>query len=1157
MATKQQKKRVRKKKSNFTKATSGSGIKSVESYFEKMSPKEVYDNYSKVRNNLNFRHVVELSKARKTSDFYSHSVSVSNSDSVFSWLLALLNSKKKEVKYFLNKDKELTSQILRSNWSQAIVLIDEVSEELGTSLAFEKLRVALYDELNEPVDDIIDGFDNVIVKHILERAIDCSKDNELFEFEVDRTKKEIKKSSYDWKLKSLLLYHLYPYENEADIDYEGVIFYERESSLIDIVLMFDSMLCQAFNRMYDANTPEFKHEIHKFISRLSPDYPSPYVINLKRVLQQNVDIELYSTDYNIDLLDLFYEGKFDKLLRIVNDTDLYTAPFYMFEVIVRAGALAGGGRLDGLLCIIAEKMEDVINRSSKYSSSRSWLESLSYKYRSIKWFQDLGFFLSKEGSFSKAREREHSLKRILLGVEEELPEKASLYFKEDKEKYFSSIRQLYRTSSSLAYFELLESSGKRKISTNKIKGFSKGYSEGLGNLSVGNKKTAMAIFKELAVTSEGYRSLESEWCLIKILLEMKSYEKAVAVFLKRFFINRDSASYFDLSFIIDSIGDSYKHSSNIDFPIILSIYSEVIDAEYDAQLSYSFELFLEYNNHCSPVNLFNSEDIYGKEKLHYFLEFVSSRDVLTSYIEFDSTAQVDACRVKICRYLIDRGVKSIPLSAESKELEQKKLLRRVRDQVNSSRIYVDTGVFLGRESTQFRSLFSRYSDVLKEGTGRNENEDAFEEAYEICILLESQGRADRWANFAKAGLINKKLPQRLTLFLSLLTLFREFYVNGDKGLNNYLSTRIRHGVLPTALREPFVNEGLYISSEKEFLLLEDNDPIQRQLKDFSFELKGDVFNIIKDFSVGYENIIDLINNEYLQVDTLSVQNYTMATKKSKRLFNYYFTDIETYAVDRELSISPTYEEAVKVIVGWLKRRTETNLTKVKTAIRDEVATTVQPMIDELKTNLRGVENSHAIYDLCNAVERARGELDKKIEEIIYWFNFNELESEIECGLKDAISIAKNSLGVSATVDFHGLEVLVNSRNIASYVDIFSILFENALSKSGLPKNQISLSVNLCSIDNDMIELTVSNYCSDLVLSDIDVSFYKEAYGDEDLAREVVQSEGGTGFFKIWKLIEKDLGIRHSFDVGISGKRFFVKIALGKTEGMKWNESSFS
>lgn len=1157
MATKQQQKKIRKKKSNFTRVTAGRGVKSVQSYFEKMSPKEVYDNFDKVHHNLDFRHVVGLSKARKKSDFYSKSIDVNNANSSFSWLIALLNKKKDEVRYFLDKDKELTSEILKSNWSQAIVVIDEVSKKLGTSLAFEKLRIAVFDELNEPVDDIVSEFNNGLVKLVLKKAIVCSKDNELFEFEVKRTKQEIMKSSYDWKLKSLLLYHLFPHENGDDVDYEGVVFYERESSLIDIVLMFDSILCQEFNRIYDADETEFRDEINKFLKRLSPDYPSPYVSNLKRILQQNVDSEMFSSEFNIDLLDLFYEGKFEELLRIVNDTDLYTAPFYIFELIVRAGALTGSGELDGLLSVIAEKMEDVINRNSKYDSSKLWLKSLSYKYRSIKWFKELGYFLSKEGEFAKAKLRECSLKKILLGTEEEVPEKASLYFKEDKEKYFSDIRHLYQSSSSLSYFELLESPGKRKLESNKIKGFSKGYSEGLGSLSVGDKKTAMVIFRELAFTTSGYRALESEWCLIKILLEMKSYEKAISVFLKRFFENKDSASYFDLSFIVNSIGDAYKHSGNIDFPIILSIYSEVIDDEYDAQLSYSFELFLEYNDYRSPVELFKSENVYGTEKLHYFLEFVSSRDVLTSYIEFESTAEVDGCRVEICRYLIGKGVESTPLSAESKELEQKKLLRRVSDQVNSSRIYVDTGVFLGRESIQFRSLFSRYSDFLKENGGRSENEVTFEEAYEICILAEAQGGKSRWANFANIELPHDRLPQRLTLFYSLLTLFREFYVNGDKGLNNYLSTRIRHGVLPTALREPFLSEGLYIAGEKEYQMLEESDPIQRLLGYFCSNSRVYVFNIIKKFSKSYEETIDLINNEYLQVDTLSVQNYTATDRKNNRLFNYYFTDTETYAIDRELSISPTYEEAVKVIVSWLKRRTEFNLNKVKDAIRNEMTGTVQLMIDELKASLGDVEDSRAIYDLCNAVERARGELDKKVDEVIYWFNFNELEGEIECGLKDAITIARNSLGVNASVDFHGLNVSINSRNIASYVDVFSILFENALSKSGLAKNQISLSVNLIPVKDNRLELTVSNYCSDIVIDRLDVSFYKEAYGDEDLAREVVQSEGGTGFFKIWKLIEKDLGIRHEIDIGICDKRFYVKITLNKTEGMKWNENSIS
>ena len=65
-----------------------------------------------------------------------------------------------------------------------------------------------------------------------------------------------------------------------------------------------------------------------------------------------------------------------------------------------------------------------------------------------------------------------------------------------------------------------------------------------------------------------------------------------------------------------------------------------------------------------------------------------------------------------------------------------------------------------------------------------------------------------------------------------------------------------------------------------------------------------------------------------------------------------------------------------------------------------------------------------------------------------------------------------------------------------------------------------------------------------------IQFYKDAYGNEALIKGVLQKEGGTGFFKIWKILEKDLEISHSIDLEFTeNDTFSVDLILNRSKSL--------
>ena len=78
---------------------------------------------------------------------------------------------------------------------------------------------------------------------------------------------------------------------------------------------------------------------------------------------------------------------------------------------------------------------------------------------------------------------------------------------------------------------------------------------------------------------------------------------------------------------------------------------------------------------------------------------------------------------------------------------------------------------------------------------------------------------------------------------------------------------------------------------------------------------------------------------------------------------------------------------------------------------------------------------------------------------------------------------------------------------------------------------------------------------DLKSKNNDIEFYRDAYGNEDMIRGVLQKEGGTGFFKIWKILDKDLETPHDIEIGfVENDGFFVRLFLEESKSFKLKES---
>lgn len=613
---------------------------------------------------------------------------------------------------------------------------------------------------------------------------------------------------------------------------------------------------------------------------------------------------------------------------------------------------------------------------------------------------------------------------------------------------------------------------------------------------------------------------------------------------------------FDTEDLIIKAKFSIKESSFIEVPIFYSLHSRLNNSSHDSALKYAFDNFLTKNNFVFPTELFGSESIFGQEKLHYFLRWVCTPEVMKLYLAFDSPRHTEECRVKICRYLMKYDDNDIMLSDEIKDINRTHIMRKAVRKVENSRIYVDMSNLNGRDSQKFKSLFEKYIDLANASKEEKTDDDSFLDIIDVIKTEIGNERIDYWRYLSRIHPQNVKQSLKNSTFMSLAKMIRAEFTYGDRGLNNHLSTRIRHGVLPTALRKPLLEEGLFILKKDK----EDFSKTPKWLfryREISDNEINTVNNVLAVFSKKYEDIIAELNDKRLQVSFLG-EELVLTGRVSDNtiaMFDYSVSSLESFALQKELPISPGFNDFVKTATQWLWDRTDCNLREVQKYIRTDFKFRLTQLLDELKTYLaKETIPTGVVFDFSNAVDRAKASLSTQIDVVCSWFAHTDIDEGDEYDIDTCVDIAKYSTDVEVSL-YKNVACTFSERNLLYMVDVFFILFENAVSKSGLEKNELSIEVFVHKTESDDLLIKIINKTSsDITLEERSskLEFYKLAYGDESKINDVLQKEGGTGLFKIWKILEKDLETPHALDIYFDDEDFFnVDILCEVGKGVKF------
>ncbi|WP_155643685.1 hypothetical protein [Burkholderia cepacia] len=1072
------------------------------------------------------------------------------------WCLGLLESHKTGLQYFLDEQEPLLKQILAENYGAALLKIEAIENVVGLS----SWGVSLKGTLLSLID--VDARHNYLTKIITEsedngffKALAFNLTNRFDDLETLQSESrffEMKiKRSFVGVMLHFLMYKLVPLNVEFDYDFEKILDVEKESSAVDVFQCLMDFLVHNLHSTCDGTAALCRRVI----------------VDLRRNLQYHALDNLAVawgvigppsvSDAILRTIDLYTAGDYEAVCERMRAGDELLEHFGLVEIWAKAlSRLSADTCKSTGLSHILGPLRDVLTKSSGYEKSRATLLAYCHALGMFKWFRELRYLLERETRFYDATTNEQLRQTSLLLSSLTTPAKAEVLARRGYIENATLPLLITDDSVTARLFNRMRSSideeptGIEMIgidATRQVK-FRASW-----NLARHQYAAAIPLLETLLHSDDVRVAQDASRALVEAYRSTGAIERAADVYVEAVLGNANLLSIFDSTGLAKACGEIIKGSCSISIPIVFSIHSRYIGDAYDAALKYSFECFLQNNGRPNPIDVARLDGL-SSSKLDYFLRYVCTPEVMKLYLYFDGPKDIELCRVEICKLLLDRYEGDEELIFEVKERTRRLVLRDAVNHVQGGRIFSDANLLTGAPANAFKALFERYSTV------RAQDFSSFDDEITLCKFLQfMKGEELLLRNAHTIHVQDIVLNEKNSVFMKLVKLARDQFAFGEKGLNVYLSTRIRHGHFPNTIRKPLLDNSLLASKATDTASYKMNRDWQEVLKPKP-KAVGLLEQEIVEFSVKLNELVDEVNDNWLRIFTIDqdISGLGKDGEANKSLFNYSVTAVEAYYLQSELGAKALYTDFVAAATRWLWERTEGNLGEIRHKIAEEMRSKAISLLEELGKQAIHKCGIESLGDFPDALARARAGLMQAFDTVQGWFVRARGATIPSFDLGIPVQIASMSLDLQ--VEFKDDSGLCwNGGILNPFVDAFYILFENAVSKSGLHRSDIVVAVEAKITDGKFV-ISIENNCA--ALGDVGEANAKlERYRDPanfHAAVDVAQGEGGSGFFKLWRLLDKDVNVRHLVTLGYSNSdRFMVgiEIPFDECEKVCINENS--
>lgn len=593
------------------------------------------------------------------------------------------------------------------------------------------------------------------------------------------------------------------------------------------------------------------------------------------------------------------------------------------------------------------------------------------------------------------------------------------------------------------------------------------------------------------------------------MLKDGDVDKTVSFISDLYFQNKQNLWKLPKSVIFDEIDDADDiNFKNIDLTITIFL---ILKDEYSEHQTIS--LFLKDYLASRDVT-FPSEFIPKNDKEIFILEQVCNLTILEGLRIFNSDNDNILERVMILSLLLENVGKKDTLLEEFEFLVHQYTKNSSIIKLGKGKLRVDQARVFSLAKQNFQKLFEELNDAL---TDEENNSSQYKEH----VLIDKFDNRSIRTNKDSFNLANR-----------LLLEVRDIYtLNPTFGLDNSLNLDIRHNCIVPVLRAVFDKHDLICRRVDSNYL--DNVFIEENFKAGIVRSYYDqIQNAFKDFSKRIDGHLTLLKTQYMQIGTND-------RVFSKSLFKFFFTTDEVNALLELTKSDSTYEEIIWWIISILDQKTEESIKTGKVSLNTAVPAVFDEYLKLIKdiSNLVG-KSSHRITD---RVALFRTDIIEKVKELSSWLDLEKSSGEhfyINIPILEALNFVEKmfpKVNVKLRQPSE-VETYFNGIHLSSFIRIFIILFENAVKRRNAEKScNISIEWHETETETEIIIKSKSNDIDLKKVEELNETVNNIDYLDK------ANRENNSGFFKIKRILEKDLNVYNTILLKPKNNNFIVSM----------------
>jgi len=1132
--------------------------KVVLKFFKDLSSAEIFHFSKRISQHRFFYDLPLIKKKPDVSDFYVGIVPDTSLEKSISFMLGQIICRSQELDFFLDKQEILTKQILMSRYDDAHKTLDEINLLFGLSIWYVTLKGSLFDlqsdnEAKKEFQEKYLSIDNLYLKYILRHSMSKLDSSGIFIQNINAFRNGL--LGLNSNISDHLLFRLTPLDFLKSYNFEYIINEEKNTNIIDCYKSLERLLTYNVDSLFLDDGI-----LKRIIETLGSKFHSTFSRKISILRGAPYNFEVDQQSYKI--LDLYTDGHYEKICELVNENTHLIFEQSVFELYVKSLAKTNSVSDSDSPVVneLANKIKSIYLKDDDYLKNLNNFQSVSFAFSELPWFDRLNYLILQEEKYTKNYHKNSLFYNLTSTLN--TPFKADYIPNNIRDKYLSDIQPQVINSSTLEVYRLYHS-GDESENSLKDKVREKKY-KAISLIKNDKFKEAEELLNSEFDALDELSKLEYSSILMDCFIKSGCITKAINYCANSVLINRYTISLYDINLLCEFIKNKINDLSGIEVPVLLSLYTRMIDDEFRPILRYSLDNFFIKNKIQSIDQLILEKDDFDESFFNYFLEHVCVNEVMKLSLFFEGTEDMDNNRLKVCNYLLPINNKNDQISDEIKLIAKKQVLNLAVKKVENSKIYADTSRIKSLDNSGLDELYNSYVKLRSKNISIQPEELASESAYQW--LKKDYG----YLNKAKIAYLYKKTPslnnlyinEKNDVFMKLIYRIRDEFVFGVNGLNSNLSTRIRHGHFPSTLRKALLDEKLITSRFKDSIDFKPNDYWIDSLKPQDKNEVLSIDTILRKFSSDFESLITEVNDKWFQIKIITSEISEKVDKdpayKQHALFDFTLSQLELYCLQKILLSETSYSDFMRVITDWLWQITDINLMIIKSKIEYDLNERVYNLIKDMQSDIHQVMNNETkLHDFNNAIGRSKEAMKVNIELISSWFNRLEVNDVDSFEFDTVVEIARRA--ADANVKY---KCLLNNKfkgdKLTFFVDVLYMLFENAISKSELKKEDVIISLTLTENNDDSHTLAITNNCKEILNLEEEnnkLITQIERYNLYQKHLDFLQGEGRSGLVKIAKILKKDLALNNEMKLAYQdGTQFKIEFIFKNLKRVMLNEN---